>query len=56
MDSLNMGLEVPFLGEGSRTKGTGVGLFACVLNHVGLQRPLLVKSFSTFTAFEGSFT
>lgn len=33
-----------------------MGLFTCVLDHVGLQRPLLVKSFSTFTTFKWPFT
>lgn len=33
-----------------------MGLFACVFDHVGLQRPLLVKGFSTFTALKGPFT
>lgn len=51
-----MGLQVPLLGKGGRTKGTGVRLFSCVLDHVGLQGPLLVKSFSTLTAFKWPFT
>lgn len=50
-----MGLQVPLLRKGCRTKGTGMWLFSCVLDHVGLQRPFLVKSFSAFTAFEWPF-
>lgn len=56
MDPLNMGLQVPLLRKGGRTKGTSVWLLSCVLDHMGLQRPFLVKSFSTLTALEWPFT
>lgn len=56
MNSLHVGMEIPFLRKGSWTKGTGVGLFTCMLDHVSLQRPLLVKGFSTLATFKGPFT
>lgn len=56
VDSLHVGLEIPFLRKGSRTEGTGVGFFPCMLDHVRLQGPLLVKSLPTFTTFKRPFT
>lgn len=54
--SLHVRLQVPLLREGSRTEGTGVRLFTRVLDHVRLQRPLLVKGFPALAALEGPFT
>lgn len=44
MNSLNMGVQVPFLGEGSRAEHAEVRFLPRVSHHVSLQHHLLVKS------------
>ena len=56
VNPLHVGLEVPLLRKGGRTEGTGVGLLTRMLNHVSLQRSLLIKSFSTFATLKWPFT
>lgn len=56
MNSLYVWLKIALLRKGSRTKGTSMRFFTSVLDHMGLQCPLLVKGFSTFTTFKRSFT
>lgn len=53
MDPLHVGLQVPLLREGGGAEGAGVGLLARVLDHVRLQRPLLVEGLAALAALEG---
>lgn len=56
MNSLNMGVEVSPLGEGSWAEYAEVRFLSSVSCHVGLQHHLLVESLATMGAFIGSLT
>ena len=50
MDSLNVGVQVPFLGEGSRAEHAEVRFLSSVSHHVSLQHHLLVESLAAMCA------
>lgn len=56
MNSLNMGMEIPLLREGSGAEHAEVRLLPGMSHHVGLQHHLLVESFAAMSALEGPLT
>lgn len=56
MNSLNVGVQVPLLGEGSRAEDAEVRFLSSVSHHVSLQHHLLVKSLAAMCALIGPLT
>lgn len=56
MNSLNVGVQVPFLWEGSRAEHAEVRFLSRVSHHVSLQHHLLVESLAAMGALIGSLT
>lgn len=54
MNPLNVGVQVPLLGEGGRAENAEVRLLAGVPHHVSLQHHLLVERFAAVRALVGS--
>lgn len=53
MNPLDVGVQVPPLGEGCRAEHAQVRLLSSVSRHVGLQHHLLVESLPAVAAFKG---
>lgn len=56
MNSLNMGVQVPLLGEGGRAENAQVRFLSSVSHHVSLQHHLLVESLAAMCALIGPLT
>lgn len=56
MNSLNVGVQVASLGEGSGAEHAEMRFLARVSRHVSLQHHLLVEGLATMRALEGSLT
>lgn len=56
MNSLNMRVQVSFLGEGSRAEHAEVRFLSSVPHHVSLQHHLLVESLAAVGALIGPLT
>ena len=56
MNSLNVGVQVPLLGERRGAEHAEVRFLSSVSHHVSLQHHLLVESLSTMCALVGPLT